>query len=218
MRFYALFIILCISQLACSDKNISRFEIIDNTLSASASNIEATMNKERSSLIFSSGKVVKNCTDYLTFNKSDKLEEFLLNQQVKSEYLECDVLNVLRKSKAFTDESKDLQFDRELAYRLDLRSFPNSLRPALTNKSYTLHSLFEEKINLNGNEVTYEDEEWYLSLKVVAVVNANENLSQDWVVWMIDQAKNGNYVKYESLIVYDPLTFQNEFTADTLIK
>ena len=41
-------------------------------------------------------------------------------------------------------------------------------------------------------------------MKVVAVANINDNLLQDWVVFLSDESKIGNYRNYSTLIIYDP--------------
>ena len=92
----------------------------------------------------------------------------------------------------------------KLESKLDLRSFPSSLNRIGSEEANTLKSIFPEQTKSFNNVVELQTEDWAFTIEVVALAKINDNSSPDWIVWVLDEAKSGNYRGYSTLIIYDP--------------
>ena len=43
----------------------------------------------------------------------------------------------------------------------------------------------------------------HFRLEVVATLDPNNNAKPDWVLWLADEARPGNYRQYQALVIYD---------------
>lgn len=157
--------------------------------------------KKRTILEFTSGATGQTCEDYLQLTVSSTVKEEINNQMVKSEYLVCEALALIG-DKQLTAADTNVAFGQILATRLDLRSFPSSLFQMLDDQKYTLENL-DTKVKVATTSVTYETQEWHYRLELVATLDVNNNGKVDWVLWLADEAKPGNYRQYQTLVVYD---------------
>jgi hypothetical protein len=201
-----LFLFLCIL-VGCSNNRIigDSIYILDGELSRSYQDIDNSLSIKRSKLSFSEGKEAYNCKSYFSLFPQYALEESVYNQQVKSEYLICDALKILSGSTGeSSDEVKSLALGENLLSKLDLRTFPSSLNQAASDSSHTLKSLYPNQTSFSGNVAEFQTEDWVLALEVVVVARINDNLEPDWVVWVTDESKSGNYRGYSTIIIYDP--------------
>lgn len=207
MKLNSSFLFLCCYLLVgCSSVNsINSQFILNDTLVSSYENINHSVNLKRSNLLFNNGVEVDNCNAYFLSSSMSEIEESIHNQLVKSEYLICDALNILSNSSRLNNQQyKTLNLGEELLYKLDLRSFPSSLHMASSDSSYTLKSIFPNQTTFNNNVAVLETEDWLFTVEVVAVVSVNGNSSPDWIVWIVDESKSGNYRGYSTFIIYDP--------------
>ncbi len=172
---------------------------------AAFDNIDGTVRQERSILAFSDDQMADSCESYWKAMTKYSVLESVNNQLVKSEYLVCDGLAALSEFKPYQETNENLQIGKLLLTKLDLRSFPSSFRRLASDGSYTFADLFPEESKSDFNGVIYNAEDWVFSLSVVAVVDANNNSSQDWVVQIADESKTGNYRQYATLLIYDAL-------------
>jgi len=62
------------------------------------------------------------------------------------------------------------------------------------------------KDNLTSDDTAtlLETKDWIFRLEVVAVIPLNDNETPDWVIWVSDEAKQGSYYSYSTLVIYDP--------------
>lgn len=179
--------------------------ILNNQLSISHQNIDNSLQEQRGKLLFTDGQEANNCNAYFDLTSKYDLDESIHNQQVKSEYLICDALKILSNSPGLpTEKIKSLNLGEDLLSRLDLRSFPSSLNMASNETSHTLKSLYPEQTSSTGNVAELQTEDWAFTLEVVALARINDNLSPDWIVWILDESKSGNYRGYSTIILYDP--------------
>ena len=167
-------------------------------------NYEQTLKKERSPLTFSSGTTVETCRDYLSQSDTDALADGVDNRTVAGEYLVCDSVAALNQA----EEAGGIQYSpesygKQLMARLDLRGFPSSLGPRLTDKQYTLADLASEAVHHSRYGVAFDSKNWHFALEVVASTDLNGNGRADWLLWLVDEAKAGNYRNYELLVAYD---------------
>jgi hypothetical protein len=117
----------------------------------------------------------------------------------------CDALEVLLNSSQVTTYIvSDLTFGEKLASKLDLRSFPSSLNRAGTKKAHTLKSIFPQQSKSFGNVAELQTEDWAFTIEVVALAKVNDNSIPDWIIWVLDEAKSGNYRGYSTFVIYDP--------------
>ena len=78
---------------------------------------------------------------------------------------------------------------------------------------YTMPTLLAKPMQPAGNwdlsEISkqkwYSDEtaEWRYRLELVAISDIDKNGKPDWVLWLSDESKSGNYRGYQTLIAYD---------------
>ena len=100
-----------------------------------------------------------------------------------------------------------------MSQKLDLRSFPSSFGPRLDDKSYTLEMIAASSLSVKSNSVLYESEDWSYKIELIAMSDVNGNKKEDWILWVTDESKGGNYRNYQTLVVYDVDMSKNNFSA-----
>lgn len=160
------------------------------------------LDKKRAALTFDSGASAHTCRDYFRLIGSSSVKEDVTNQLAKSEYLLCDVAAVIGDKKLVTDV-RDVAFGQALAARLDLRSFPSSLFQMLDEHKYSLNQLDAAAVRLSPVAATYDTKDLHFRLEVVATLDVNKNGKADWLLWLADEARMGNYRQYQTLVIYD---------------
>ncbi|AZN34722.1 hypothetical protein NQT63_08320 [Pseudoalteromonas agarivorans] len=195
-----LFLVGCTNADLHQDK-----DILNNTLKVSYKNLDNSLEINRTGLMFSNGEKAKSCNSYFLLNSKYSIEESVHNQLVKSEYLICEALDILIKSTSIEPkEGTDLNFGRRLKDQLDLRTFPSSLYRVSSKESHTLGSLFPKNSHAGHNIAELQTDEWTFILEVVALADVNDNSFSDWIVWVTDESKVGNYKSYSTIIIVDP--------------
>lgn len=159
-------------------------------------------NKKRTTLMFENGATAQTCSEYLRLIAGSALKEDVNNQLAKGEYLSCDVVAMIG-DKKLSVPGKDALLGQALATRLDLRSFPSSLFQTLDERKFSLSHLDAKAVKADSTGVTYETKDWHFRLELVATLDVNNNGKADWVLWLADEAKSGNYRQYQTLIVPD---------------
>ena len=130
--------------------------------------------------------------------------EDVTNQQVKSEYLICDVLGSVANDMRMEPIAPGKGFGEALASRLDLRSFPSSLGPRVDDEHYTLNHLIDARqLKTEPWGLTVSSPSWSYVLRVVLVGDIDRSGAVDWVIWLTDEALDGNYRGYDTLLVRD---------------
>lgn len=174
-------------------------------------NYDKTLIEEASPLNFESGKTVTNCRDYLAEKKTSEVSETVVDTLHKSEYVDCDVLALLKQSKqadklVFTKTSR-FNYGMELFNRLDLNSFPNSFDDAADDKTSLLKNRRRSnywKPRITNLGIVSEAAKWNFELHVVADIDADNDGKNDLILTLVDAAvKDGNYRSYQTLLVSD---------------
>jgi hypothetical protein len=207
MKFtiYSSLLSVCILSGCSNVSSNNNHYILNDTLKSSYQDIDNSLSKNRSNLLFNNNEVANNCNSYILLNSKYDLDESIYNQQVKSEYLTCDALEILlNSSQVINYKVSDLSFGEKLASKLDLRSFPSSLNRTSTEEAHTLKSIFPEQSKSFDNSVDLQTEDWAFAIEVVALAKINDNSLPDWIIWVLDEAKSGNYRGYSTFIIYDP--------------
>jgi len=191
---------------ACSlAKSQNKHLIINKKLDVSYDNFGDSFNKLRTPLIFGSDHIATNCKTYFKLAFSYSVNESVNNMIVRNEYLTCDAIKILSESKRVETKNTNVsKLGEALLKKLDLRTFASSLSRLSNEKLYTLTSLFPKHISSRASTALFETKDWILTLEVVAIAKINNNSTPDWIVWMFDESKSGNYHGYSTLIIYDP--------------
>ena len=198
------FLSICYLSGCASVTSNNNHNILNETLKSSYNDLENSLNKGRSNLLFNNDEVANNCNSYYLLNSKYELNESIYNQQVKSEYLICDALEILISSSGGGDnKAPDLTYGEALSSKLDVRTFPSSLMRVGTEEAHTLNSIFPEQLKASDNIVEVETPDWAFTLEVVASANINDNSLSDLIVWVLDESKSGNYRGYSTIIIYD---------------
>lgn len=158
--------------------------------------------RTRATLMFDSGATARFCSEYLRLLAASTLKEDVNNQIAKGEYLLCEVLAMVGDRKLDAGR-QDVTFGQALTTRLDLRSFPSSLFQALDENKHSLSRLDTKAIKVEPTRATYETKDWHFRLELVATLDVNNNGKPDWILWLADEAKSGNYRQYQTLIAHD---------------
>lgn len=171
---------------------------------------ESWLTSERSSISFNKGDA-KNCKDYLELSKNSVIEESSKNFLIKSEYLECEVLTLVKNSHAKTVDYKSAaelrsDFGATLSQRLDITSFNSSLGQLASDEKKTLAALFPSAITEDSNNLTIETDSRYFNLRLVAKTYLNNNQQEDWIVIVTDEILDGTYRNFDTIVINDPGT------------
>jgi len=166
---------------------------------------QETLSSQRDGLLFESGKTANNCLEYLRQKKISGIAETVNNRIVSQEYLVCDSVVLLKQSATRSAARNETNsYGKELWERLDLRAFPSSLRQLVDDNHFVLSKLKNIPVTIDRYSVTSETDDWLFKIEVVAEFDRGANGTSDWLLWLTDAAKKGNYRSYNVLIVGNP--------------
>lgn len=178
--------------------------LLNDNVAKAVSRYADAASKKHAPIEFDSGDRADTCESYVRLAAKSTLKEDVVNQLGKSEYLVCDVLAIVGNRKVVTDKvGKAGRYGTALASQLDLRSFPSSLFPMLDENRYTLVQLDANAVNTTNTSATSETTDWRYRLELVAISDIDKNGKPDWVLWLSDESKSGNYRGYQTLIAYN---------------
>lgn len=158
---------------------------------------------------FDNGGVANNCAQYSNLLSTSAPDESTRSAEIRSEYLVCDALRMVGTQPFIvTQAALPANAVKALYERLDLRTFPSSLRNRADGPTHTPKTLLGlGKVTMNRDTVEIETDTQFFSLKIVGVVSrpateaGSERLQKEWIVWVGDELKDGNYKSYRTLIV-----------------
>lgn len=189
----------CVAQSKVPDVVI----LLNNDATKAISRYSEAVSKKRVPVEFDSGEKADTCESYMRLAAKSTLKEDVANQLGKSEYLMCDVLAIVGNRKTIAgDIHKTSAYGTALASRLDLRTFPSSLFHMLDEKRHTLTQLNAKAVTTTTS-ASSETDDWRYRLELVAVLDVDKNGKLDWVLWLSDESKQGNYRSYQTLIASD---------------
>jgi hypothetical protein len=181
-------------------------------LATALEDIKTTLSTPRTPLQFDNGSVAINCAEYSNLVAENAPLESVRNAEIRAEYLVCDAVRFISKG-PFLVEKHTLPATaaKALFEHLDLRSFPSSLRNRASGPTHTLKTLLASgKVKTTRDTVEVETDEHSFSLQIAGVVSrpiskGGMNMHRsDWIVWVGDEMKDGNYKSYRTLIVRPP--------------
>lgn len=205
------YFILCVALSSCAitEKTIAESNTLyDKEFYTSLKMDDSWLTNERTTISFDNGNA-NNCKDYIELAKDSALEESVRHYLIKSEYLECEVLDLIKNSHAKTvnyQNANGLVTDhiKLLAQKLDLTSFKSSLSQLIAEDKKTLAELYPNNIKFDKNNLTVETENRHFSLQLVAKVHINNNQHQDWILIVSDEILDGTYRSFDTIIIKDP--------------
>ncbi len=207
LRICLLFILLTVTGCGVPSKQSKAEGIYNSGLREAYAVYDQTMSIKRTPLLFTSGRVVDNGTDYVQELMVSTVDDVTSNYLIHSEYLICLSVYLIRcaaRNAAYNYAPSS--FGKELFHRLDLRSFPSSIGDLTDGEKWTLKTLALKWMPFDIRQyVVYSDnDEWFLNLEVVANVDINGDGTSDWIVWLTDEAKHGSYGAYHTIVIYSP--------------
>jgi len=191
---------------------VTQVEATSSELAVALHDIKKTLSTPRTPLAFDNGATASNCAQYSNLLPTSSPDESVRNAEIRAEYLVCDAVRLIS-SDPFLVGNRLLPAHaaKALFERLDLRSFPSSLRNRADGQSYTLKSLLAPgTVKTTRNAVEIETSEQFFSLQIVGVVRRPvtggrmKTRPDEWIVWIGDEIKDGNYKSYRTLIVTPP--------------
>lgn len=159
--------------------------------------------KERDEINFTPGQSANNCVSYLKAIKSSAIVESVNDQIIHAEYLACEVYDLV-KDKKLIKQGFTASYGELLSTSLDLTSFRSSLNRRARTEGPSLKDIGEQFLTTDASSVTYETEEWFYRLELVAISDLNQDGIQDWIVLLEDKSKVGNYYAGATLVVLGP--------------
>jgi hypothetical protein len=164
---------------------------------------DKTLAEKRTPLRFESGRTVDTCNAYLQEVKASSIMEGVNNRIISQEYLVCPSIVALRSAGSTTNTTQPpASYGKELCSRLDLTTFPSSLRPRLDGAKRVLSAL-EIPLRADAYSCSFDTRDWSFRIEVVAEADFEKDGKSDWLVWLFDEAKAGNYRGYSALVVSD---------------
>jgi len=212
MRVILYSALLCLA--ACAAKNAAEQPqtvlIVNDSLAEAYRAMDSAMKEERTPIEFQGEQVAKDCSGYIELKASYRVAEAVNNQIIKSEYLICDALHLLKTAKA--TEARAPESMESLYSQLDLTSFPSALRPQLQDGVKTLEQLSGSILESTPQRLTVEVNGVYTTLTLAAIADVTGNGKDDWIVWLEQTLSDGSYRQYETLTIEAPGS-QGELTS-----
>jgi len=179
--------------------------IFDDKLLEASVNYDQTMQKERHPLSFESGQIVTNCSEYLLHKKGTSISEGVNNMIIAGAYLICDSVDLINSAKvngaAKYDGKSEMEYGKTLYNKLNLRSFPSSMRPSLDEDNFIPAALKYRDFKISKYGIKSDTDDWFISIKVVADMDFDGDSKREWLVWFTDEAKEGNYRDYSAMLI-----------------
>ncbi|WP_328184926.1 hypothetical protein [Marinobacter sp. OP 3.4] len=167
-------------------------------------NYDEVMTESRPSLQFSDGATAHSCREYLELRRKADVLEGVENRSHLADYRVCDTLQALKSAAPVQQPYRpDVPAGEVLRNRLDLRSFRSSLGPASSHYHTLAEISGELPVQVDDNTVTLESDDWYIQLEVVARADVDNDGHEDWLIWLTDEAREGNYRGYDSLVIHN---------------
>lgn len=163
---------------------------------------DQTLAAKRTALKFVSGAMVTTCRDYLArVRAQDFIDEAVANRAVASEYVLCDSVAMLRGAAVSRgDDPFATERGQVLARRLDVSTFRSSLGPRIDD-SHRVLADFAPSVTTSATEASLGGLDWRFRLRIVAVGDFDRDGTADWLVWLTDEAQDGNYRDYRALLI-----------------
>jgi hypothetical protein len=175
-------------------------EIFSPDLASAFRSYERTMSEPRTPLRFDSGRMVRDCREYLAVPAEDELDGTMYNRSMSAEYVVCDELELLRGARSVPPARRPPSFHTSaLIERLELTSFASSLdqEPSVLSVASGLEP------KAKGYSVISDTDVWYYEFEVAARADFTGDGREDWLVRFSDMSREGTYRDFSTLVVTD---------------
>jgi hypothetical protein len=164
---------------------------------------DKTLTDRRTPLSFESGRTVDTCKAYLEEAKASSVSEGVNNKIISQEYLVCPSVVTLQSAGSTSTTTRPAaSYGQELCRRLDLMSFPSSLRPRIDDSKRILSAL-GIPLETEKYSCSFDTRDRSFKVEVVAEADLTGDGKTDWLVWLFDEVKTGTYRGYAALVVSD---------------
>lgn len=205
----------CSTSLAADNSPHSAIALVSTqnaVLVSALADLKATLFSPRTTLPFDNGVGVNNCVQYSNLLFTSAPDESVRSAEIRGEYLVCDAVRLLGGEPFIvTKAAIPANAAKTLFEHLDMRTFPSSLRNRADDQSHSLKTLLAlGAVTMTRDTVEVETSAQFFSLKIVGIVHrpatkSGGKVQQDeWIVWVGDEMKDGNYKSYRTLIVRPP--------------
>jgi hypothetical protein len=179
-------------------------EIFNPELASAFRSYERTVSEPRTPLRFESGRMVRDCREYLAVPAEDEVDVTVYYRMMAAEYVVCDALELLRGARPVPPARRPPSFyTSALIERLDLTSFQSSLRPQLGDEPSVLSAVPGLEPQAEGFSVVSDTDEWYYDFQVAARADFTGDGREDWLVYFTDVAREGTYRAHSVFVVAD---------------
>ncbi len=127
--------------------------------------------------------------------------ETITNMHVLSEYQICLQMHYLKISETSKKSYLKKPYQAFIINQLDLQTLRSSLKQKLDDKPETLKMLPFLNTLVKGNSVISKNAAWYYKFNILAKGDFNHDGIEDLLVGFTDQAKEGNYFSYSTLVI-----------------
>lgn len=194
------------------ERALTQVGTISPELATALQDLKTALYTPKTPLTFDNGAAARNCAEYSHLLTSHVPEESVRNAEIRAEYLVCDAIHLIsNESFLVTRHTLPATAAKALLERLDLRSFPSSLHNRTTDQSHTLKTLLMSgTVKTTRDSVAIKTDEQFFSLQIAAVISrpasngSTKKRQSEWIVWVGDEMKSGNYKSYRTLIVRPP--------------
>ncbi|WP_075187710.1 hypothetical protein [Teredinibacter haidensis] len=179
----------------CTTTNTNQeASIILNSTKQACAAPEATFTKIRNPILFTSGEQANTCLSYFDLKQSSEIDEDVNNMIAAQDYVICDTVKAVQHASKNRFESSGINTaGAHMAERIVLDSFPSSLFQRTDADHKTEKQIFGSNLNIGRYSVVADTPEWHYGLQLHAVLDINGDGLEDWIIWLTDRAKNGDY-------------------------
>lgn len=188
---------------ALDSKIQAQTKIFDADLAKEFKNYDRAVAEKRTALNFASGKQVDNCADYLSEKKNSEIKDEYPDVLYASEYIVCDALAILKESSnAAAKPFSAMNYGKEIYSRLNIGNLPSSLVEGVSEKPVFLKDkLAKSRPKITKYKIESDTKQWFFAVQTAAQTDVDRNGKPDLILYVIDQAKEGNYRSYSTWLV-----------------
>jgi len=146
-------------------------------------------------------KSVSNCDDFVKLIGSWNVQEGVNNMRVASDYQSCVAHAIFAYAKPSRKSAFRNNFSGLIFNKLDLTSFPSSLRNRAEKMKWSISALGMKVSKISETSVLFAPAGWQYRFDLLTKGDFNHDGNEDLLVRFMDQATGGNYYAVEILVL-----------------
>jgi len=193
-RAVGISLLTMLASCAANKQTVSASPYLSSVVTSALKDVELTYTQKRTPVTFVSGDVADSCQRYFALMENSQVKEGVNNLKAAQNYVICDTVKVV--SQAIDSEfvaSGVTKPGAMLAEHVALDSFPSSVYQRTDEKNNSLSVMFKDALALTQYSVLANAKDWHYALTLHAILDVNGDGAEDWVIWLTDKAKSGNY-------------------------